>query len=414
MSDLTENEAATRVRDAQRPPLWLLAMITLSGTLSLHIFAPAMPIAAQAFSVSASVMQLTLSAYVIGLAFGQLAHGFLSDRFGRRPVLICGMILYAATSVAATLAPTVNLLIAARFLQALGGSAGLVLGRAIVRDSATGDETAKNLSLMNLMVMLGPGLAPLIGSALAAATGWRSIFAALSLLGFLNLLLIWRLLAEGAKRKAQDLRAMLTGYGRLLKSRRFLGYAFGGGCATTSFYAFVGAAPFIFVDQLNRPIHEIGAYLGVNIIGVWLGSFLTSRLAGRVRTSRLMVVGNLVSCVSAAVFFLFALSGSLSVPSTVLPIALLCLGAGVASPAALAETLNVDPLMAGSISGLYGFTQMIIGAICTALSGLGGDPAFATGAVLLAAGALAQLSFWIAQRATQKAQVDSAADRANP
>ena len=109
MSDLTENEAATRVRDAQRPPLWLLAMITLSGTLSLHIFAPAMPIAAQAFSVSASVMQLTLSAYVIGLAFGQLAHGFLSDRFGRRPVLICGMILYAATSVAAKATPVRNL-----------------------------------------------------------------------------------------------------------------------------------------------------------------------------------------------------------------------------------------------------------------------------------------------------------------
>src|SRR5262245_65261576 len=123
------------------------------------------------------------------------------------------MLIYAGSSLAAMVAPTINALIMARLIQAVGGCAGLVLGRAIVRDNASGDDAARNLSLMNLMVMAGPGLSPLIGSALAATTGWRSIFAALSFLGLANLVLIWRLLPETTGKSAQAMATVLHSYG---------------------------------------------------------------------------------------------------------------------------------------------------------------------------------------------------------
>jgi DHA1 family bicyclomycin/chloramphenicol resistance-like MFS transporter len=309
------------------------------------------------------------------------------------------MAVYALAGLAAMLAPTIRTLIAARLFQALGGCAGLVLGRAIVRDTAPGGDTAKNLSLMNLMLTAGPGIAPLVGSALAATAGWRSIFVALCALGLANLLLTWRLLPETSGGQGHGVLTVLRDYGRLLKSRRFFGYAVGGGLATTSLYAFIGAAPFIFVGQLHRPPREVGFYLALNIVGVWFGSLTASRLVGRVPITRLMVVGNLLSCAGAAVFLTAVVTGILSVPLAVLPMLVLTYGAGIASPAALAEALGVNPRAAGSASGLYGFAQMGVGAVCAFLGSIGENPALAAGTVLLAAGLLAQLSFWTAQRA---------------
>jgi DHA1 family bicyclomycin/chloramphenicol resistance-like MFS transporter len=190
---------------------------------------------------------------------------------------------------------------------------------------------------------------------------------------------------------------VLRNYRELLRSRRFLGYAIGGGCATTSLYAFIGAAPFIFVDQLNRPAYEVGLYLTLNIAGVWLGSLTASRMVSKVPIRRLMVTGNLPSCAGATVFLQAAVSGTLNLPLTVLPLLVLTYGTGIASPAALTEALSINPLVAGSASGLYGFAQMGIGAVCASLGGVGGNPALAAGAVLVGAGLLAQLSFWVAR-----------------
>lgn len=384
---------------AKRAPLWLLALITFSGTMAMHVFIPALPQAGAELGATAGSMQQTVSVYILGLAAGQLVYGPLSDHFGRRPVLIGGMLVYAASGLAAALAPTVHALILARACQALGGCAGMVLGRAIVRDGATPAEAAKRLALMNLMVTVGPGLAPLIGTALAETAGWRAIFVALALLGVSNLALGWRLVPESSGGSAQGLHAVLRGYRQLLVSRRFLGFAIGGGCATTAMYAFIGAAPFIFGHQLQRPAHEVGLYLALNILGLWLGSLTASRLVGRVAMRRLMVGGNLVSGLGATAFLAAALGGGLSVPLVVLPMAVFTFGAGLAAPAALTEALGVNPLVAGSASGLYGFAQMTIGAACTALAGLGGNPALAAALVLAGAGVVAQGAFWVALRA---------------
>lgn len=395
-------------------PLWLLALVTFSGTLAMHIFVPALPIAAASLGASVGAMQMTVSLYIFGLAVGQLVYGPLADRFGRRPVLLWGLGIYCVSGLAAALAPEVHSLIAARLFQAMGGCAGLVLGRSIVRDTAGPQEATRRLALMNLMVTIGPSLAPLIGGALATALGWRSIFHALFGLGVVGFLFTWRMLPEtgapGAPGSAVSARDLARNYGKLLRSPAFLGFSVGGGCATTSMYAFIASAPFIFVDQLHRPAHEAGIYLAILVSGVWLGSFLTSHLISRVRVDRLMIRSNALSVAAAFVLLGAALSGHLSVPLIVASMFMFTVGVGMASPAALTQAISVNPQVIGSASGLYGFTQMAVGALCTALAGMGHrNPALASAVVLAGAGIVAQLSFAVALRAQRRADAAAAA-----
>lgn len=383
---------------ARPAPLWLLTLITFSGTLAMHIFVPALPQAAHDLGASVGAMQMTMSVYIFGLAVGQLAYGPLSDRFGRRSMLTMGLVIYTATGIWAIFAPDVDTLIVVRLLQALGGCAGLVIGRAIVRDTALDKEAVRRLAMMNLMVALGPGTAPLIGGALTTAFGWRSIFVLLAGLGVLNLLFTWKLLPETRAATTPDLGALARNYGLLLRSRPFLGYALGGGCASTSMYGFVAASPFIFVHQLGRPEYEVGIYLAILIAGIWIGTAAATRLIPVFPTDRLIVGANLVSVLASVVLLAAVLSGHLSVPLVIVPMVFFAMGVGIASPASLGQAISINPNVIGSASGLYGFSQMGVGAICTALTSLGANPALATALVLVAAGAIAQASFWMAMR----------------
>ena len=383
-------------------PLWLLVLVTFSGTLAMHMFVPALTVAGRDLHVDAATIRMTISVYIFGLAVGQLVYGPLSDVFGRRPTLLAGLALYTAGGLAATLAPNVGVLIAARLVQAAGGCAGLLLGRAIVRDTAESNDAVRRLALMSLMTMIGPGLAPLVGGLLAGAFGWRAIFVVLTALGVLNFTVSWRLLPEtGTPSGRISAASVARDYRALLGSPRFLGFAAGGGCATTSFYGFIAAAPFIFINELHRPLHEVGVYLGLLIVGVSIGNILAGRLIGRVTTiERLLVVGNLVSVAAAAVVLaaFLALRPGVFVIETLMIV--YCVGAGMCSPAVSTLSISVDPRLIGSAAGLYGFLQMTIGAACTTLAGLGHDPAVAACAVLAGASLLAQAAFRIALRTT--------------
>ena len=380
-------------------PLWLLTLITFSGTLAMHIFVPALPEAARSLGASIGEMQLTMSVYIFGLAVGQLAYGPLSDRFGRRPVLVAGLVLYTLAGLAACVLSNVHYLIVARLLQALGGCAGMVIGRAIVRDTALPQEAARRLATMNLMVALGPGAAPLIGGALATAFGWRSIFYALALLGFVNVLFALLLLPEShAAEGGAKVGSLARNYRRLLTSPAFLGFAVGGGCATTSMYAFISVTPFIFARQLGRPDYEVGIYPAILLAGVWLGSMAATRLIPRLPIDKLAVWANAFSVLGALVFLGVAVTHQLSVLLVIGPMFVFGLGAGIASPAALTQAISVNPHVIGSASGLYGFSQMGVGALCTALVGLGSDPALTAAIILATAGVIGQASFWIALR----------------
>jgi DHA1 family bicyclomycin/chloramphenicol resistance-like MFS transporter len=387
------------------PPLWLLAVFTLSGTLAMHIFVPALTMAGRDLHAGQAAMQMTVSLYVLGLAGGQLIYGPLADRFGRRPVLLAGLAVYTLAGLATVLASLshrgAGVLIAARLFQALGGCAGQVLGRAIVRDTAVGSDTAKRMAYLNMMVMLSPALAPLLGGLIAFGLGWRAILIGLLLLGLVNLALAWRRLPETRPGAAPADAAQLgRHYAQLLASRRFLGYTLGGGLATTAFYAFIGSAPFIFVHQLQRPEHEVGLYLMALVSGQWLGNMLCGRLLDRVPLTRIVTGANLLSLAASGLLLLLALIGQAGLALILALMFCFTLGSGMCSPAALALAVNnVSPSVFGSASGLYGCSQMAMGALCAALAGLGGSPLMAATLVLLVACVISQGAFHLARHA---------------
>lgn len=386
-----------------RPPLWLLVLITTSGTVGIHIFVPALPQAAAEFGVSTGAMQLTISLYILGLALGQLGYGPISDALGRRPVLLAGLVLYSLAGLAAALAPDVRFLIGARLLQALGGCAGLALGRAMVRDTAEPREAASRLAMLNLAVSIGPGIAPLLGTLLSESFGWRAIFLMLSGVGATTTLLaLWRLPETGARVAGRGAAALARDYRQLVGNPAFLGFAIGGGCATTSWYAYLAALPFILVQQLGRPVHEISLVYILLVAGTALGNILANRLVGRIGIARLLRLGSAGGMCGALLFLGAVLSGQLTIVLAVLGPLIFAVGVGLASPLALTKAVSINPKVIGSAAGLYGFSQMAVGALCAALAGLGGNPALAAAVVLAGAALLGQLAFWIALRGERR------------
>ncbi|MBI0432219.1 multidrug effflux MFS transporter [Roseomonas sp. KE0001] len=394
-----EGEAGAVSAAPPRPPLWLLVLITTSGTVGIHIFVPALPQAAAEFGVSTGAMQLTISLYILGLALGQLAYGPVSDALGRRPVLLAGLALYSLAGLAAALAPEVRFLIGARLLQALGGCAGLALGRAMVRDTAEPREAASRLAMLNLAVSVGPGIAPLLGTALSETLGWRSIFVTLCVVGALTTgLAWWRLPETGRQVRGRGVAALARDYRQLIGSPAFLGFAIGGGCATTSWYAYLAAMPFILVQQLGRPVHEVGLVYVVLVAGTALGNILANRLVAPVGLARLLRLGSLIGVGGALLFLGAVLLDRLNLAIAVGGPLIFAIGVGLASPLALTKAVSVNPKVIGSAAGLYGFSQMAVGALCAALAGIGGDPALAAAVVLAAAALIGQAAFRLALR----------------
>lgn len=342
-------------------------MVTASGTLGMHMIIPALPAAAAGLHVSASAIQLTITLYLIGLAIGQLVYGPLSDRFGRRPVLLGGLALFTLAGAVTAIAPNAGVLIAARVVQSVGGCGGLVLGRAIVRDQATADRAAAQLALLTLVMSMAPAIAPVVGGYATAYLGWRAAFGLLAGLGALALVLILLWLPETLETRGEGrgVHTFLHGSLRLLRSRVFLGYAIGGACTTTSFYAFMAASPFIFANLLHRPTQEIGLYYLLLMGGVALGGFSANRMAGRVRPRIALRIANALAIAAAAAFMLADLTGRVTVATVIAPVALFMVRAGMASPFAITGAVSVNPLAIGAASGMYGFMQMGYGVLCT-------------------------------------------------
>lgn len=381
-------------------PLWFLAILTLSGTLAIHIFVPVLPLVARDFQVNLQAVQLTISIYVIDLAIGQLLYGPLADSIGRRPVLLLGLLIYTLASIGAMLAPSIDILVIMRFFQALGGCSGLLLSRAIIQDTTTGSETTKKLSMLNMLVILGPSLAPLIGGILAELSGWRSIFTVLSALGLLNLVLILRYVQKKERKKDKvAASSVVQNYKKLISSPQFLLYTIGGGFSTTAVYAFLGVVAYVFVNRLNHSVQDVSLALILVMLGVWCGCVAASRMVDRISIEQMIFIGSLMSFASAAVLLLCVLIDYVTAFSLIIPVMVYCFGAGITSPAALSKALSINPLVAGSASGIYGFTQMLVGALCTSLAGLGGDPTLAAAVVLIAACLIAQVSFKVAKAA---------------
>jgi MFS transporter, DHA1 family, multidrug resistance protein len=191
-------------------------------------------------------------------------------------------------------------------------------------------------------------------------------------------------------------RTLLADYRQLLTSARFVGLSLGGGCATTSLYAFISATPFILTRELHQPVQLVGLYAGIMVSGVAIGNALTGRLAHRVAPARLLRAGNTLSLASAAILLAIVLAGDLTLVNAIVFVWLFNCGCGLTSPAALAQAVSVNPRLVGSAAGLYGCTQMTIGAICTALAAVGPDPALTALSVMVVATAVSQVAFAMA------------------
>jgi DHA1 family bicyclomycin/chloramphenicol resistance-like MFS transporter len=353
--------------------------------------------------MSIGTSQLTITLYLIGLAIGQLLYGPVSDRFGRRPVVLAGLSLFTVASIATAVAPNAAVLIGARILQSLGGCAGLVLGRAAVRDGATVEKAASQLALLTLVMAMVPAVAPAIGGYLTAYIHWRASYVLLALFGGSTLLACVLLMPETLSPQASGRRSMVVAYVRLLRSPRFLGYAVGGACTTTAFYGFMSASPFIFETHLHQPAQRVGLYYLLLMLGVAAGSFGANRIAGRLPVRKALRIANGLGILGAALFALADAADVLSVATVVAPVCLFMMGAGMASPFALAGSVSVNPQAIGAASGLYGFIQMGYGMLCTVVVETWHPGAvYPVAAVLLVSALLGQAAMSMAVWAEQR------------
>lgn len=350
-----------------RPSFSLIVVLTLIGPSATHIIIPALPEIARQLAASPGAIQQTIMVYLVGVAIGQLIYGPLSDRYGRRPMVLAGLLLFVIASALAATAQDIGWLLVARVGQALGACSGMVLGRAILRDVTSGSEVARLMAILMTVLVIGPALSPTIGGYLTAWLGWRSVFVMMGAVGVGTLIAALLILPETHHQRTvtTGIGPMLDTYRRLLAMPSFRGNALGGCCITTSLYSFFAASPFIFADTLHQPPEAIGFYYLFILGSASVGGFLASRLANRFGAAALARAGSWAQILGAATLLGVDLAGLLSVPTVVGPVMLITAAAGFAGPMAVAGAVNADPKAIGAASGLYGFMQMMFGALCT-------------------------------------------------
>ena len=347
----------------------LLVGMTAAAPLSMQIFVPALPAIQRGFAVPTGVAQLALSLSILANAFATLSYGPLSDRFGRRPAVLAGLGLFVAGSVMCALAPTIDLLIAGRIVQAAGAAAGMVIARAIVRDLYERDRAASMIAYLTMAMVVAPMLAPSVGAILMELADWRAIFVVLTLAG---LMLLWsaHLRLIETRRHVGGGHGLLTGSGRLLRSGAFLSYVLQSAFSMSTFFAFVAGAPYFMIDVLERPATEYGLWFIVVSLGYMAGNFTAARVTGRVGLDRMILLGSVLALAGTmlALGLLLALPWA---PALLFgPMMLSALSNGFAMPNAQAGAISVDPSLAGTASGVAGFTQLTCAALVSQAVGM--------------------------------------------
>ncbi len=348
------------------PSLALLAAVTAIGFCALHIVVPALPILAAAFDADPVRVQLVLTLYLAGIAAGQLVYGPVSDRFGRRPVLIAGLAMFLAGTLLCGLAWSLAALICGRVLEACGACAGIVLGRAIIRDVYEREAAARGIALVMMAMTLAPAVSPAIGAYLAEWVDWRAIFALLGVLGAAVLALTVARLGETNTRPTRlDLVGMAESYLTLLRSPQYLGFALCSACASASWFTFCASAPHVLVETMGKPPSTYGMMIVLPMATYMLGNAAAARFAGRFGSFKLLLAGRSLAFAAALAMALWYMLAGLGIWVMFVPIALSSIGDGLSQPAALAAGLSVYPRLAGTASGLMGFLQMTVAAIGT-------------------------------------------------
>ncbi|QYX55556.1 multidrug effflux MFS transporter [Roseovarius sp. SCSIO 43702] len=363
-----------RFLDRSTPP-HILTLIVLAGisALALNIFLPSLPGMTAYFRTDYRIMQLSVAVYLGVNAVMQLFVGPLSDKLGRRPVILGGILLFLVATFGCMLARDVAVFLAFRMMQA-GIVVAMVLSRAIVRDMVPQDRAASMIGYVTMGMAVVPMIGPAIGGLLDELFGWQATFALLLVLGLATLALVWFDLGETAPRSELGLLRQFAEYPELLRAPRFWGYALATGLSSGSFFAYLGGAPFVGEQVFALAPSEIGFYFGAPAIGYFLGNFLSGRFSVQIGVNRMVFWGTLINAGGIALNLALFQVGAANAITFFGLMSLMGLGNGMSIPNATAGALSVRPHLAGTASGLAGALMIGLGAALSAAAGAALSP----------------------------------------
>ncbi len=350
----------------------VLGLLSAVGPFAIDMYLPALPSIAAEFKASDAAVQGSLIAFFLAVAVGQIVYGPISDSHGRRAPLYFGMVLYSLGAIGCGLAPSIEWLIAARFVQGIGACAGMTIPRAIVRDLHTGPDAARLMSLIMLVFSAAPILAPLFGSMVIALASWRVIFDVVALIGILGVAITFFMLDETRpveKRVPMDPASVLRGYGELFRDRTFVGIVLVGGFGSASFFSFLAGSSFVYIDHFGLTPTQFSFAFAINAISFIGSAQSTSRLARRFGLKRVVRGSVALYLIATGILFGATLAGLDNVYALV---AMLLVSYGVLGPlgpATAVLALEHHGPRAGSASALMGTLQLAIAMVVVTITG---------------------------------------------
>ena len=357
-----------------RPDSFLFAAILTAlvafGPISTDMYLPSLPSMKIDFGATVSQVQLTLSVFLVGFAVSQLVYGPLSDRFGRRPILLMGIFIYGLASVACFMATTIEGLIFARFLQAFGACSGPVLGRAIVRDVYGQERAAQVLAYMGSAMALAPAVAPMFGGYLQIWFGWQANFVVISIFALVLIILVSFLIRETNEHKNHDALKpshILGNYMSLLCHKEFLGHVMLNSFVFSGLFAFISGSSFVFVDVFGLAPNVYGICFGLVVCGYITGTLIAGKLSRKLGGPKMLRAGSLLALLGGSLLAGIAYAGGTGALSVVAPMMIFMIGVGIVMPNSMAGAIGPFAKMAGTASALMGFLQMTIAA-CVGIS----------------------------------------------
>ncbi|MHA1538668.1 MAG: multidrug effflux MFS transporter [Alphaproteobacteria bacterium] len=360
-----------------RPALLLLIGFAAVSQVGGAMYTPSIPAMARAFEAPMMSVQLTMTVYLVGYALAQILVGSLADRFGRRRVMLGGLAIFTAGSLAGAFAPTIDVLIAIRLVQACGACVGLVVSRAIIRDCFDLSQSARYMAYFGMALGVMPALSPLLGGALQVWFGWTANFlgmAAIGLAALLGTAISLRETLPPDKRRGMEPGVFLANYANLLRSPGFLAYGLALAVATAIFFVFLSGAPAVLIGGFGVSPDIYGFYALSMPTGFISGNFLSSRISHRVSFDRAISYGFGFKAIGCALLVLAATMGGsgiggIGAAGFVVPMLFIGVGAGLITPNCFAGVVRGDPSLAGTASGLSGFIQMGAAALATLVMG---------------------------------------------
>ena len=343
----------------------LLAAVSALGPVGMQILLPALPVIKQKFYVTNDVAQLTLSLSMLAIAIGTLVYGPLSDKFGRKRVMLVGIIITIFGSIVCFVADSIMLLISGRFIQAFGGAVGLVLARAIVRDVYGPEEAARVIATLVMVMVVLPMMSPALGGELMQRFGFESVFIVIAFASAIAFVFLFLWLPETLAKPVpfEGVKSMLMTFSKLFASRVFCGYAFCVTFVSVVFFSFISAAPEIMVSVLKRPPTEYGYYFIMIPAGFMTGNYVARHYGRTISIDNMIAIGASIGVFGIVFALLLQTLGMSSPVALFLPIALAVFGNGITLPNAQAAAINEFPEYAGTASGLTGFLQMAVSSV---------------------------------------------------